>query len=183
MAATEKKDITGLDIAAANTAKAEGTSMKSVEYDLTKALLSAAEFRHSDDAITEVEIRRGGNYCFTVRIRPISESESLKCRKKATTYMPNPNGRKLPAIEKEFNSSLFHSHLIVMATIPEDQEKIWKNQAVMEKYDILNPAETVDLLLAVGEKIDLVDTIMDISGLTPDLDGEEESDLEDYAKN
>lgn len=181
MATTEnKKDLIGFDVATANIAETKGTTLKDVEYDLTTALLSAAAFRTSEEAITEVEIKRNGKYYFTLHVHPISDSDSRKARKKATTYMPNPNGRKLPPIEKDFNSAIFHSNLIYAATTAEDQAKIWNNRAVMDKYDIVDPIDTVDTLLAVGEKLEIVDVIMDISGLNPDVD---EVEPEDYAKN
>ena len=176
----EKKDITGLDIATANLAEAKGVKKKDVEYDLTASLLKAAEFRTSEEAITEVEIKRNGVYYFTLRIHPISDTEARRCRKKATTYQPNPQGRKLPPIEKEFDSAKFNSWIIYTATTDEDKQKIWNNPALKEKYDILDPVETVDVLLAVGEKVAIVDTVLDISGMDPDL---EEVNPEEYAKN
>jgi hypothetical protein len=182
MATENKKDVTGLETAAAElaTENAKGTSMRDVEYDLTTALLSAAEFRTSEDAIKEVEIKRGGKFFFSVRVHPISDTESRKARRRATTMMANPNNKKLPPIEKEFNSALFHSQVIYLATVEEDREKIWGNKKLMEKYDILDPVDTIDVLLAVGEKLELVDIIMDISGLGGDVD---ETTPEDYAKN
>lgn len=167
----EKKDLTGLETA---------TNRRDAEYDLTEALLKAAEFRNSDDAITDVDIKRNGAVAFTVRVRPLSDTEARKARKLATTMMANPQGRKYPQIEKSFDSALFNSHLIYMATVEEDQKNIWGNKKVMDKFDILNPWETVDLLLAVGEKLELVDVIMDISGMNGE---DEEVAPEEYAKN
>lgn len=177
----EKKDLTGLDIAAAHAAESKVCTTKDAEYDLTAALLKAAEFRTSDEAVTEIEIKRNGVYYFTIHVHPISDAESRKARRKATTFMPNPNGRKLPPIEKDFNNAMFNSQIIYMATTDEDKKKIWGNQQLMDKYDILDPVDTIDLLLAVGEKIEVVDVIMDISGLGGSV--EEETSPEDYAKN
>lgn len=168
--AEEKKNLTGLDTA---------TNKKDAEYDLTTALLKAAEFRTSDDAITEVEIKRNGTYYFTLHIHPISDAEARKCRKKATTFMPNPQGRKLPPIEKDFDTAKFNSWIIYTATTEADQEAIWKNKALADQYDIMESCDAVDVLLAVGEKLELVDTIMDISGMGGDV----EVEPEEYAKN
>lgn len=179
MAEKEKKDLTGLEIAAENTAKAKGTTQKDVEYDLTTALLKAAEFRTSEDAITEIDIRRNGVYFFTLHVHPISDTEARKCRKRATKMMDNPNNRKLPKIEKEFDQALFNSLIIYTATTEEDKKNVWGNKAVMDKHDILDPIDTIDLLLAVGEKVEIVDTILDISG----MDSQDETTPEDYAKN
>ncbi len=170
---TKKKDLTGLE-----NSEAIGTNAKDTGYDLTKALLAAAEFRTSEEAIKEIDICRNGVHYFTFHVHPISDKEARAARKAATKFMPNPNNRKLPPIEKEFDSAKFHSLLIYSATTAEDQEKIWNNPQVKDKYDILEPAEMVDLLLSVGEKLEIVDLIMDISGME-----ENDATPEEYAKN
>lgn len=174
----EKTNVTGLDNA---------TNRKEAEYDLVKSLLEAAEFKTSDDTITEAEIKRAGKFLFSVHIHPISDSDARFARKKATIYMPNPNGKKLPPIEKEFNNSKFRSWLIYIATTEEDQQKIWSNSAVMQKHNLAEPWESVDVLLTFGEKDKIFDLITKISGLNDDedLDDEENPNLdeEEYAKN
>ncbi len=167
----EEKDITGLD---------QATDRKEAEYDLVKALLEASEFKTDEDAVQEVEIKRGGKYLFTVHLHPISEPDATMARKKSTVYMPNPNGKKLPPIEKERNTAKFNSWLIYLATTEEDQEKIWGNRAIMEKFNLAQPYESIDCLLTLGEKQKLVELVMDLSGLSDD---EEEIDEEEYAKN
>lgn len=169
----EKKDVTGLDNA---------TNRKETEYDLVTSLLAAADFKVSDDNITEAEIKRNGNYLFSVHLHPISEPDARMARKKATITMPNPNGRKLPPIEKDFDTAKFNAWLIYLATTEEDQQKIWGNQAIMQKYSCLQPVETIDILLTLGEKRKLADLVTDISGLDDD-DDEDNVDVEEYAKN
>ena len=170
---TEKKSVTGLD-----TAK----NPKETEYDLVTALLEAAEFKTSDDQITEVEIKRAGKYLFTVHIHPVSEVDTRTARKKATIYMPNPNNKKMPPIEKDFDVAKFNSWLIYLATTEEDQQKIWGNPAIMQAKGLMQPWESIDALLTFGEKRKLADTVMEISGMD-DEDDEEITDEEDYAKN
>ena len=167
----EKKDVTGLDTA---------TNRKEAEYDLVEALLKSAEYKTSEDEITEAEIKRNGQYLFTVHIHPISDPDARTARKKATTYMPNPNGRKLPQIEKDFDTSKFNAWLIYLATTEEDQNRIWGNAAIMQKYGLMQPVESIDVLLTLGEKRKLADLVTDISGLNDD---EETTDEEEYAKN
>lgn len=167
----EERDITGLD---------QATDRKEAEYDLVKALLEASEFKTDEDAVQEVEIKRGGKYLFTVHLHPISEPDATMARKKSTVYMPNPNGKKLPPIEKERNTAKFNSWLIYLATTEEDQEKIWGNRAIMEKFNLAQPYESIDCLLTLGEKQKLVELVMDLSGLSDD---EEEINEEEYAKN
>lgn len=165
----EKANITGLDNAA---------DRKAAEYDLVTALLEAADFKESDDNITKVDIKRNGKFLFAVRVHPLSESDIRFARKKATVTMPNPNNKKLPPIEKEVDTAVFHSWLVYLATVEEDQENIWGNSAVMKKHSIMQAADSIDVLLRAGEKDRLVDVILDISGMNEN--GEEEVGTEDF---
>ena len=170
---TEKNDVTGLDLAA---------NRKEAEYDLVSALLEAAEFKTAEDQIKEVEIKRAGKYLFTVHIHPIGEPDTRVARKKATIYMPNPNNKKLPPIEKDFDVAKFNSWLIYLATTEEDQKKIWGNPQLMQAKGLMQPWESIDALLTFGEKRELADLVMEISGMDDDND-EEFKDEEEYAKN
>lgn len=175
MAETEKKSVTGLDTA---------SNRKDAEYNLVEALLGAAEFKNDT---TEVEIKRNGKYMFSVHIRALSDSDTRFARKKATIYMDNPNGKKLPKIEKEFDNAKFKSWLIYVATTPEDQEKIWGNEEIMRKFHLSYPFESIDILLTAGEKLELFNQVTKISGLDDDEAGDEETedtmDEEEYAGN
>lgn len=168
----ERENVTGLELA---------ENRKEAEFDLVTNLLEAAQFKSSDDNITEVEIRRSGKYMFTVHLHPISDPDARFARKKATIYMPNPNGKKLPPIEKEFDSAKFSSWMIYLSTTEEDQQKIWGNPAIMQKYGLALPVESIDVLLTLGEKRKLLDQVTSISGM--DDDDEEIMDEEEYAKN
>lgn len=170
---TEKKSITGLDTA---------TNRKEAENDLVTALLEAAEFKTAEDQISEVEIKRAGKYLFTVHIHPVSETDTRTARKKATIYMPNPNNKKMPPVEKDFDVAKFNSWLIYLATTEEDQQKIWGNPAIMQAKGLMQPWESIDVLLTFGEKRKLSELVMEISGMDDD-DDEEFTDEEEYAKN
>lgn len=175
MEKTEKTNVTGLDSA---------SNRKEAEYDLVKSLLEAADFKTSDDNITEAEIKRAGKFLFSVHLHPISDPDARFARKKATVYMPHPNNKKLPPIEKEFNNTKFKSWLIYLATTEEDQQRIWGNSALMQKHNLAEPWEGVDALLTFGEKSRLFDLVTEISGLDDDGGaGEEYMDEEEYAKN
>lgn len=153
---TERTNVTGLDQAA---------DRKEAEYDLVQSLLEAASYKEADDAVTEVDIKRSGKQLFTVHLHPISDTDLRFARKKATIYVPNPNNKKLPPVEKETNSALFNSWLIYLATTPEDQQKIWGNPAVMKQYGLSQPVESIDVLLQLGEKHRLSDLVIEISGM------------------
>lgn len=173
MAAKENENeiITGLEAA---------DNKKEAEYNLVEALLEAAAYREDKDLVTTVEIKRNGKFLFEVNIRPLGDVEVKAARKKATKYMPNPQNKKLPPIEKEFNTGLFNCLIIYAATTDEDKVKIWGNKAIMDKYGLVEAHESVDVLLTVGEKTALADKVVEISGMD---DTEEEVSNEEYTKN
>lgn len=172
----EKTTITGLDTT---------ENRKEAEYDLVSALLTAAEYKTSEDNITEVDIKRNKQYLFTVRLHPLSQTDARFARKKATTYMTNPNGKKLPPIEKERDEALFASWLIYLATVEEDQKKIWGNPEIMKKFSLNQPVESIDILLTYGEKDKMSDLVGKISGFDDDDDDSDSENMtkEEYAKN
>lgn len=153
---------------------------KEAEYDLVKSLLASAEY--TENTITEVDIKRKGVYCFTVHFHPLSDEDVAFARKKATEYMPNPQNKKLPPIEKSFNTNLFNSWLIYLATTEEDQQKIWGNPALMKAKGLSLPVEGVNALLTFGEKRKLSDLVVELSGES-DEEEEEIVTKEEYAKN
>ena len=166
-----EKNVTGLE---------QATNRKEAEYDLVKFLLSAMDYQTDEQNITEAEIKRNGVFYFSVNLHPISDEQIRTARKKATIYMPNPNGKKLPPIERDMNNTKFKSLVIYLATTEEDQKKIWGNQAVIEKANLMEPYESIDALLTAGEKSRLFDLVVEISGLDDD---EDNMDYEEYAKN
>ena len=172
MAEKEQVTVTGLEMSA---------DRKDAEYDLVKSLLAAMDYQKEEENITEVEIRRNGKFYFSVHLHPISDEQIRTARKKSTVYVPNPNNKKLPPIEKELNSVRMKSMAIYLATTEEDQQKIWGNPAVKEKAGLMENYESVDVLLNAGEKLKLWETVLDISGLNDDDD--DTMDEEEYSKN
>lgn len=154
-------------------------NVKEAEYDLVKSLLASAEY--AENTITEVDIKRKGVYCFTVHFHPLSDEDVAFARKKATEYMPNPQNKKLPPVEKSFNTNLFNSWLIYLATTEEDQQKIWGNPSLMKARGLSLPVDGVNALLTFGEKRKLSDLVVELSGESDDED--EIITKEDYAKN
>ena len=169
---TEKKNITGLDSA---------DDRQTAEYNLVESLLAAANYQ--DESITKIPIVRDGKFLFEVRVHPLSDNDVAQARKRATVYMPNPNNKKMPPVEKEFNASKFTSWIIYLATIPEDQDRIWGNPALMKARNLSQPWEGVGALLKFGEKDWLSDRIYELSGMDEGgEDGETMDDVE-FAKN
>lgn len=169
----QKELVTGLEMA---------SNRKEAEYDLVTSLLSAMDYQKDEENITEAEIVRHDKFLFSVHLHPISDNQIRTARKKATVYMANPNGKKLPPIEKEVNTSKLKSWVIYLATTEADQAKIWGNQDVKSKAGLMENWESIDVLLTAGEKNRLFEVVLDISGLNEDLESEEMDD-EEYAKN
>lgn len=161
----ENKDITGLALA---------SDRKEAEYDLTKALLEASEYQEDEANICEFKVTKGKKVLFVVHFHPLSDGDLKVARKKATKYMPNPAGKKLPQIEKEFDSGKFKSWLIYLATSPEEQEKVWGNNTIMDKYDLMLPVESIDVLVPAGVKSRMVDEITAISGFDDEAENVDE---------
>lgn len=170
----EKKSVTGLD---------QAENRKEAEYDLLEGLLAAAEYKTSDDSIVEVDLKRNGRFLFTVHLHPISDKDAKFARKKATKMVPNPAGAKYPKIEGEFDSAVFNSWLIYLATTEEDQEKIWGNPKIKSMYGIVNNVDSIEILLTIGEKSKFVEEVMKISDMLDDDDDEETMDEVEFAKN
>lgn len=164
----EKENVTGLD---------QATNRKEAEFDLVKNLLEAASYKTNDNAVSDVDIKRNGKVLFTVQIHPISDADTRFARKKAAIMMDNPQGKKFPKIEKDFDTSEFKSWLIYLASTEKTQQEIWGNSAIMKQYNLMQPIESIDLLLTMGEKSRLMDIITEISGLE---DEEEEMDVETF---
>ena len=166
----ETKNVTGLDSAA---------DRKEAEYDLVTALLAAADYKNSDEEITEVDIRRRGVFLFTVHIHPISDTDVKLAQKRAGVYKPNPTNKKLGQIKVDQDNAKLASWLIYLATTDEDQEKIWGNKQVMSKYGLMENWESIDTLLKKGEKDSLLEQVFEISGMN-DEDEEEQMDEETF---
>ena len=112
-------------------------------------------------------------------IHPLSDADMRMARKKSTIYMPHPNNKKLPPIEKDRDEAKYASWIIYLATTAEDQQKIWGNPAVMQKYGLMQPVESIDVLLTFGEKDFLGTEVLNISGQNEDSDEETMSE-EDF---
>lgn len=174
MAVKEIKDLTGLS-------KAEPKEREAVAKDLLTTLLELSDDKTSVESSVPVEIKRGGEVKLTFRIHQISDEDVRAAQRKSTKYKANPNGKKLPQIEWDRDPVKYRSLVIYAATIPEDQKKVWGLQAFMDKKNCIEPYETIDHILNLGEKMTVFSKILEISGLNDD--DEEEATLEEYAKN
>ena len=150
-------------------------NVEEVQYDLVQALLEAGNYSNNKDEQKKIKIKRNGKFLFEFTVHPLSEDDIRFARKQSTSFMKNPNGKNLPPIEKETDFSKYRSWKIYLATIEEDQKKIWGNPALKESLSIIEPWEAVDKLLKGGERSAVDDLIDKISGY--------DVDLTEYAKN
>ena len=165
-----EKNVTGLDLA---------PDRKEAEYDLVTALLEAANYKTSDDELLEVDISRRGKKLFTVTIHPLSDGDVKTAQKQAGIYKPNPTNKKLGLVKVDQANDKLASWLIYLATIEADQEKIWGNKQIMSQFNLMQPWESIDVLLKKGEKDALLEKVFDISGMNDDED-EEQQDQETF---
>lgn len=164
MATQKNENVTGLD---------QATNPMEAEKDLLQTLFEAADFTSSD--VTEIDIVRKGKVMFTLHIHPISDSDAALARKKATIQKDHPQGKKYGKIEVGFDNSKFKSWLIYLATTEDDQQKIWGNREFMRKFGLMEPWESVDKILTLGDKSRLLDKVTEISG----LDDDDEAEMDD----
>ena len=128
---------------------------------------------HSASKLPEME------RCFShLKIRPLSEEEYNKCKKKHTKYVRNKQfGMKLP---EETNTVKFRDALIYTATVEADREKLWDNKKVWESLrakdlQIMNGLDVIEYCLKAGEKDKIIECIDSLSGF--------EENIEEVAKN
>ena len=155
----EKETVTGLEMA---------EDRNEAEYDLVKSLLEASSYKTAADSITEVTISRNGKFLFKVNIHPLSDADTKLAKKQAGIYRDNPTNKKLGKVRVDIDDAKFNSWLIYLATTEADQDKIWGNRAVMEKFNLMQPWESIDYLLRTGEKAKLLEEVLKISGLDDD---------------
>lgn len=171
MANNENANITGLE---------SSSNFVQDEKSLIAALLEAADYKSSNEENTRtIKVKKNDNVLFAFRIRALSQSEIDAAAKKATKQIPNPAGPKYPAISGERSRSKYHNYLIYTATVEEDRKKIWGNSEFKLKKDILDEADSVDIILKGGIKSRVVDEILKLSGFNDD----DIVDEEEYIKN
>lgn len=149
------------------------------EMDLITGLLKAAEYK--TEVSQTLNIQRNGQKLFKFDIRPLSFDEITDCRKRATTYTPNPGGASLPLIEKSVSNADYMAWQIYIATVSEsDGTKFWDNPALKEGLNkaghmVMTQAEIIKEILTAGE-------LEAVSGQIEELSGSG-TNVIDYAKN
>lgn len=154
------------------------TQMRVHEEDFIQGLIEAAGY--VSDERQRIEIARDGKVFFAFTIRPLSEEEYDRCKKKHTKYVRNRSiGMKMP---EETNSVKYRDALIYQATVAEDRDKLWDNKKVWDALigrglQIMNGLDVIEYTLKAGEKDKVLEAIDKISGY------DTSSNLEEVVKN
>lgn len=164
----------------------EATAMDAVskeeEFDYISGFFRAAEL--ITENTTPIVIQRDGVKLFEFSVHALTGNDARTAKKKASTYMPNPNNKKLPPIVKEINEIIYQSYLIYLATTAEDRKKYWDNSVLRDKFGVMEGYELIDKVLLPGEKAKVLDEIDTLSGYGfSDMDEEEEDNEIETAKN
>mgnify|MGYP003294986951 CR=1 FL=1 len=64
-------------------------TLRTFENDILGGLLAAAAYTTDEDEIVPIEIARNGKVLIKFRIRPLAESEYVKCKNRYTKYIRN----------------------------------------------------------------------------------------------
>ena len=139
------------------------------EGDLMSAILRAAEFKTDESEYRRIQIKRGGQVVLKFLIRPLTEEELSKCRKKNTRTKQGRFG-----VDREkLDGARYRSQIIYEATVPDNSTggvKIWdyKREVIWQKLNVASGVDAIDAILKAGEKDMVVAAIEDISGFQND---------------
>lgn len=163
--------------------KETANQMRMHEEDFIQGLIDAAGYTQEEHQIIEIARRDtktgDSRVYFRFSIRPLSEREYEKCKKKNTKYVRNKRiGMSMPS---DTDNVKYRDMLIYEATIPEDREKLWDNKKVWDAMrnnglQIMNGLDVIEYSLIAGEKEKIVEQIDRISGF-------EDDSLEEVTKN
>ena len=151
--------------------------IRSSEEDFIQGLIHAAGYTQTEKQ--KIEIIREGKLFFAFHIRPLSEEEYERCKKKNTKYVRNKRmGMKVP---EETNAVRYRASLIYQATVLDDREKLWDNRKVWESLKsmglpVMNGLDVIEYSLKAGEKDRVLEAIDSLSGYA-------DTNLEEVAKN
>jgi len=165
--------------------------LKITEEDFLQGLIDAACYADDENQTKVIEIIRPGKkkgekrVMFRFSVKPLSEREYNKCKKKHTKYVRNRSlGVKMP---EDTDNVKYRAEIIYRATVPEDRKKLWDNKEAWEALrdkgmQILSGLDMVEYCLLAGEKDRVIDVIDSISGYGDNLEEVTEG-LENTIKN
>ncbi|MCI8564300.1 MAG: hypothetical protein HFH69_12450 [Lachnospiraceae bacterium] len=141
------------------------------EEDFLQGLVDAASYTAEERQ--RIEICRDGKVFFAFTIRPLSEADYDKCKKKHTKYVRNKSiGMKMP---ESTDTAKYRAAIIYEATIEEDRKKLWDNKQAWEMFrgrglQVMNGLDVIEHTLKAGEKDRVIECIDKLSGYVDDLE-------------
>ena len=159
------------------TEEEEFVQLREHEEDFIQGLINAAGYSQTEKQ--RIEVVRDGKLFFAFSIRPLSEEEYERCKRKCTTFVRNKRlGMKVP---EETNAVRYRSSLIYQATVGEDRARLWDNRKVWETMKgmglpVMNGLDVIEYSLKAGEKDKVLEAIDSLSGYA-------DTNLEEVAKN
>ena len=151
--------------------------VKAMEEDFLQGLVDAAGYGEEEQKKIEIVRPVPGTdekrVYFSFTIRPLSEAEYNKCKKKHTKYVRNRAiGLKMP---EDTDNVKYRAQIIYSATIPGDRKKLWDNKEAWEALrskglQILNGLDVIEYTLKAGEKDAVIDQIDKLSGYADDVE-------------
>ena len=136
--------------------------MREYEGDIISALTEAAGYKNDVREIREIKIVRNGILMFKFRVHPLTEEDFNKARRQ---NLKNRGKRN-----EEVDYARQRSQLIYMATVEEDQKRLWNNKEVWNKLNVASGIDAVGEILKFGEKMKIGEVIEEISGYDDKLD-------------
>lgn len=162
--------------------KESANQLRVAEDDFIQGLIDATAYVNEEKKAIEIarkDPKTGeSRVYFKFTIRPLSEKEYDRCKKKNTKYIRNKSlGIHMP---ENTDSVKYRDQLIYEATIPEDREKLWDNRKVWDALrnqglQIMNGLDVIEYALKAGEKDAVIDEIDKLSAF--------EDNLEEVIKN
>jgi len=134
------------------------------EGDILADLLSLEQEADRPENYRTIRIKRGKKVKLAFRIRPITESESRTCIKRATPTVRNKN------VKPETDWVKYRSLMLYTATVDEDRRKIWDNKDAIQKMNVMEGWEIIDKVIFAGEKSRILEIIDEISGFDDELE-------------
>ena len=151
--------------------------LRAHEEDFIQGLINAAGYHQEEKQ--RIEIVREGKLLFAFRIRPLSEEEYERCKKKNTKYVRNK--RLGTTVPEETFVVKYRASIIYQATVMEDRESLWDNHDVWDSMKsmglpVMNGLDVIEYSLKAGEKDKVIEAIDNLSGYG-------DSNLEEVIKN
>lgn len=137
-------------------------TLENYEGNIVNALLESSNYLKDNGEYRKISIPRKGKIMFSFTVRPLNDDEWSKCRRQ---NLKNRGKRN-----EELNNPRYASQAIYMATLEDDRAKIWDNKAVWDKLNCASGVDVVNSVLKIGEKVQILDIIQDLSGYGDELD-------------